>query len=91
MITPTNDTYVTTSFRTLGYAGAVLFTVCPPAFIYEAYLMIYTTAVEDNGSIGLFASAALVLSFASLPMMLVGRRKRVSGSPTLDNLEAGAV
>jgi hypothetical protein len=91
MITPTHDSFVTSSFRTLGYAGALLFTICPPAFIYEAYLMLYTTAAEENPSIGLFASAALVLSFASIPMMLVGRRKRVSGQQSLAHLEPGAV
>ena len=91
MIIPGHDTFITTSFRTLGYAGALLFTVCPPAFIYEAYLMIYTTAVEDNGSIGLFAAGALVLSFASIPMMIAGRRQRISARPTLAQIEPGSV
>ena len=78
-----DDTFVTTSFRTLGYAGAGLFTLAPPAFVYEVYLIFYTTAVEENPTIGLFAAMALVLSFASIPMMLVGRRQRHSASPTL--------
>ena len=86
-----HDTYVTTSFRTLGYAGALLFTICPPAFIYESYLIFYTTAVEDNPSVGLFAAAALVVSFASVPMMLVGRRRRYSAAPSLAALQPGAL
>jgi hypothetical protein len=86
-----HDTYVTTSFRTLGYAGALLFTICPPAFIYESYLIFYTTAVEENASVGLFASGALLLSFASIPMMLVGRRKRHSLAPSLAELQPGAL
>lgn len=84
------DTFVTTSFRTLGYAGAGLFTLAPPAFIYEIYLIFYTTAVEENPSIGLFAALTLLLSFASIPMMLVGRRQRHSVSPTLGR-EPGAL
>ena len=86
-----HDTYVTTSFRTLGYAGALLFTICPPAFIYESYLIFYTTAVEDNPSVGLFAAAALVLSFASVPMMMVGRRKRHSLAASLAEKQPGAL
>ncbi|KQT53704.1 hypothetical protein ASG43_17885 [Aureimonas sp. Leaf454] len=78
------DTFVTTSFRTIGYAGAGLFSLAPPAFIYEMYLIFYTTAVEENPSIGLFAALTLVLSFASIPMMIVGRRQRHSASATLD-------
>lgn len=79
---PTPDTYVTTKFRTVGYAGALLFTLAPPAFFYELYLVFYTTAIETNPTIRFFAPIALVLSFASIPMMLVGRRKRRSISPT---------
>ena len=86
-----HDTFVTTSFRTLGYAGAGLFTLCPPAFIYECYLIFYTTAVEENPSIGLFATAALLLSFASIPMMLIGRRRRYSAAPSLAALQPGAL
>ena len=78
------DTFVTTSFRTIGYAGAGLFSLAPAAFIYEMYLIFYTTAVEENPSIGLFAAMTLVLSFASIPVMIVGRRQRHSASPTLD-------
>ncbi|KQT85429.1 hypothetical protein [Aurantimonas sp. Leaf443] len=77
-----SDFFVTTRFRTVGYAGAGLFTLAPPAFLYEAYLMFYTTAVEENPMIGWFMALALVLSFASVPMMLVGRRRRYSASPT---------
>jgi hypothetical protein len=78
------DTFVTTSFRTIGYAGAGLFTLAPPAFIYEIYLIFFTTAVEENPSIGLFAALTLLLSFVSIPMLIVGRRQRHSASPTLD-------
>jgi hypothetical protein len=85
------DTFVTTSFRTLGYAGAALFTVCPPAFLYECYLIFYTTAVEENPTVGLFAAAALLLSFASVPMMLVGRRRRYSAAPSLAGVQPGAL
>ena len=86
-----HDTFVTTRFRTLGYAGAALFTVCPPAFFYECYLIFYTTAVEENPTIGLFAAAALLLSFASVPMMLVGRRRRYSGAASLAAIEPGVL
>ncbi|WP_152045833.1 hypothetical protein [Aureimonas psammosilenae] len=79
-------TYVTTHFRTLGYAGALLFTLAPPFFLYELYLTFYTTAVEENPTIGLFTVVSLVLSFASIPMMMIGRRQRYSTSPTTDNL-----
>lgn len=78
----TDDRYETSSFRTIGYAGAVLFTLGPPAFCYEMYLLLYTTAIETNPTVGPFAAVALVLTFASIPMMLVGRRKRFSASPT---------
>ncbi len=71
-----NETLVTTRFRTHGYAGALLFTFCPPIFLYETYQIFYTTAMEDNPLIGLFAAAALILSFASVPLMLIGRRQR---------------
>lgn len=82
MQTETSDRYTTTSFRTIGYAGAVLFTLAPTAFVYEAYLMLYTTAIETNPTVGPFAALSLVASFASVPMMLVGRRQRHSASPT---------
>ena len=82
MQTETTDRYTTTSFRTIGYAGAVLFTLAPTAFIYETYLLLYTTAIETNPTIGSFAALALVLTFASIPMMMVGRRQRHSASPT---------
>ncbi|GGD91444.1 hypothetical protein GCM10011390_07760 [Aureimonas endophytica] len=84
MSDPNPQTYVTTHFRTLGYAGALLFTLAPPFFFYEIYLTFYTTAVEENPTIGPFMAIALVLSFASIPMMLVGRRQRYSISPTTD-------
>lgn len=79
------DTYVTTSFRTLGYAGAILFTLAPAAFAYEMYLLLYTTAVEDNPMIGPFASLALLLACASIPMMIIGRRTRHSSQASLGN------
>ncbi|WP_062227958.1 hypothetical protein [Aureimonas frigidaquae] len=70
------ETLVTTRFRTLGYVGALLFTFCPPVFLYETYQIFYTTAMEDNPLIGLFAAGALVLAFASIPLMIVGRKQR---------------
>lgn len=87
-LTAHRDTYVTTQFRTLGYAGAILFTLAPPVFLYELYLTFYTTAVEDNQAIGFFTALALVLSFASVPMIIAGRRKRYSVSPTVDEMPA---
>ena len=82
MQTETQDRYETSSFRTIGYAGALLFTLGPPAFFYEMYLALYTTAIETNPTVGPFAALSLVASLASIPMMLVGRRKRYSASPT---------
>lgn len=88
----TADTFVTTSFRTVGYAGAALFTLAPPAFLYEMYLLFYTTAVEENPTIGIFAALTLIGSFASIPMMLVGRRHRFSRLASLARAkEAGAL
>ncbi len=84
---PTSDVYVTTNFRTLGWAGAILFTLAPPAFLYEVYLLFFTTAMEENASIPLLAGIALILSFASVPMMLAGRRLRYSSLPTLAGQE----
>ncbi|KAA0968930.1 hypothetical protein FPY71_15305 [Aureimonas fodinaquatilis] len=72
----TSETLVTTRFRTLGYVGALLFTFCPPVFLYELYQLFYTTAVEGNPLIGLFTAGSLVLSFASVPLMIIGRRQQ---------------
>ena len=82
MQTDTGDRYTTTSFRTIGWAGAALFTLAPPIFVFEIYLLFYTTAIETNPTVGPLAALALVLSFASIPLMLVGRRQRHSASPT---------
>lgn len=78
----TGDRYTTTSFRTVGWAGAALFTLAPPIYVFEMYLLFYTTALETNPTVGPLAALALVLSFASIPMMLIGRRQRHSASPT---------
>ncbi|WP_246333168.1 hypothetical protein [Aureimonas mangrovi] len=82
MTDPMPVSYTTTHFRTLGWAGALLFTLAPPAFLYELYLFLYTTAPETNPTIGLFITLSAILSFASVPMMVVGRRERHSTSPT---------
>ncbi|GGE11529.1 hypothetical protein GCM10011390_33320 [Aureimonas endophytica] len=85
-IAPDGTLYETTSFRTLGWIGAVCFTLGPPAFLYEWWLMFYTTAVEENPSIGPLMVIACLASFASLPLMIAGRRKRISPSPSVDPL-----
>jgi hypothetical protein len=79
----TLGTVATTRFRTLGYAGAGLFTICPPAFAYEFYQIFYTTAFEENQLLGLFAALTLVGSFLSVPLMLVGRRTLYEAAPSL--------
>lgn len=78
--------YETTHFRTLGWAGAICFAIAPPTFLYEWWLMFYTTALEENPSIGPMMAIACIASFASIPMMIAGRRKRYSASPSVDRL-----
>lgn len=82
----TPNIYETTSFRTVGYVGAALCALAPPAFVYEMYLMFFTTAIETNPTVGIFAWLSLVLSFVSIPLIIVGRRKCHSTSPTTANL-----
>lgn len=77
----TPGTVSTTRFRTIGYAGAGLFTICPPAFAYEFYQIFYTTAFEENQLLGLFAALTLIGSFLSVPLMLVGRRTIYEATP----------
>lgn len=83
-----SNLYETTSFRTLGWIGAIMFTLGPPVFLYEWWLTFYTTAVEENPAIGPMMMIACFATFASVPLMIAGRRKRLSPSPTVHALPA---
>lgn len=67
----------TTEFRLIGWAGAILFALAPPLFLYEWWLVFYTTAVEEDPSIGPLLMISCIAMFASIPMLVVGRQKRV--------------
>ncbi|KAB0678075.1 hypothetical protein [Aureimonas leprariae] len=80
------DRYETTSFRSLGWLGAFLFTFAPPIFFYQYWLVFYTTAVEENPSIGPVMAISCVAMFASIPMMIAGRSKTVSATRSVEAL-----
>ncbi|KAB0676279.1 hypothetical protein [Aureimonas leprariae] len=82
MITePATTMYETTQFRLIGWAGAILFALAPPTFLYEWWLVFYTTAVEEDPTIGPLLTISCIAMFASIPMMIVGRQKRVAAAP----------
>ena len=83
---PATPMYETMQFRPIGWAGAILFTLAPPTFLHEWWLVFYTTAVEENPAVGPMMAISCVATFASIPLMIAGRRKRLSPSPSIDEL-----